>query len=71
MKIWLGEYSHTESTGGTFPMALTAMSAKDWKLGLDFSTTKVISVDFILVNVITIVEILSEDFLANIIKTAP
>ena len=31
-------------------MALTAMSAKDWKLGLDFSTRKVISVDFILVN---------------------
>jgi len=39
-EIWLGEYSHTESTGGTFPMALTAMSAKDWKLGLDFSTRK-------------------------------
>ena len=54
-KTWLGEYSHTESTGGTFPMALTAMSAKDWKLGLDFSTRKVISVDFILVNVVTIV----------------
>ena len=52
-------------------MALTAMSAKDWKLGLDFSTRKVIRVNFILVNVITIVEILSEDFLANIIKTAP
>ena len=70
MKIWLGEYSHTESTGGTFPMALTAMSAKDWKLGLDFSTRKVISFDFILVKVITIVEILSEDIFANIKKKA-
>ena len=51
-------------------MALTAMSAKDWKLGLDFSTRKVISVDFILENVVTIVEILSEDIFANIIETA-
>ena len=31
-------YSHTESTGGSFPMALTAMSAKDWKDGLNFSS---------------------------------
>jgi len=37
-RIWVGEYSHTESTGGSFPMALTAMSAKDWKDGLNFST---------------------------------
>ena len=54
-------------------MALTAMSAKDWKLGLDFSTRKVISVDFILVNVVTIVEleILSREkyISTNIIKT--
>ena len=34
-------YSHTERTGGTFPMALTAMTAKDWKESLDFSTQEV------------------------------
>ena len=54
-------------------MALTAMSAKDWKLGLDFSTRKVTNVDFILVNVVTIVEleILSREkyISTNIIKT--
>merc|ERR1719209_961541 len=37
-RVWLGEYSHTKSTGGSFPMALTAMTAKDWRDGLDFST---------------------------------
>lgn len=37
-RVWIGEYSHTESTGGTFPMALTAMTAKDWRDSLDFST---------------------------------
>ena len=36
--VLLPRYSHTESTGGSFPMALTAMSAKDWKDGLNFST---------------------------------
>ena len=50
-------------------MALTAISAKDWKLGLDFSTRKVIRVDFTFVNVIIIVEILSEDIFANIKQT--
>ena len=34
-------YSHTERTGGSFPMALTAMTAKDWKESLDFSTQEV------------------------------
>jgi len=37
-RVWIGEFSHTESTGGSFPMALTAMTAKDWKDSLDFST---------------------------------
>jgi len=37
-RVWLGEYSHTQSTGGSFPMALTAMTAQDWSENLDFST---------------------------------
>jgi len=39
-KVWVGEYVHTASTGGTFPMALTGMSVKDWREALDFSTRK-------------------------------
>jgi len=37
-RVWMGEYSHTESSGGTFPMLLATMKASDWKGSLDFST---------------------------------
>ena len=40
-QVWVGEYTHTASSGGTFPMALTGMAVKDWKEALDFSTRKV------------------------------
>ena len=44
LQVWVGEYSHTESTGGTFPMTLTGMSAKYWREALDFSRRKVKSI---------------------------
>ena len=40
-KSFCSRFSHTESTGGSFPMALTAMTAKDWRDSLDFSTQEV------------------------------
>jgi len=35
--VWVGEFVHTASTGGSIPMALVAMTARQWKQSLDFS----------------------------------
>jgi len=35
--VWVGEYIHTEKTGGSIPMALVGMSAGQWADSLDFS----------------------------------
>ena len=39
-------YSHTQSSGGTFPMLLATMKASDWKGSLDFSTREVLNTNW-------------------------